>query len=204
MPTRKPKNIVEIYPQYQPLRVKYKDIFDMKGFYTDLKEWLLEYEWTDHHEGLDHWEIYYGERIDQSKSREIWIHWRMKKKPKHSPFITYYMDFEFHILGLVDTEVVRDGMKMKANKGEVEMKIWAYLTEDYVSAFQKHFFLKEVVEIFKKRVYRKEMEARKKELYQELYVLQNFIKQWLKLKRYLPYEETRSFYPSQAWPSHLK
>jgi len=47
-------------------------------------------------------------------------------------------------------------------------------------------------------------EQRKKELYQEVYQLQNFLKQWFKLKRYLPYEETKNYSPSYAWPSHLR
>lgn len=204
MPTRKPKNIEYIYPEFQPLRVKYKDIFDMKAFYTDLREYLLEMKWQDHHEGLDHWEIYYGERVDQSKAKEIWIHWRIKKKPDGLPKITYYQDLEFHVLGLTDAEVIRDGMKLKANKGEMELKIWAYLIQDYISEFEKHWFLKEFSQLFQKRIYRREIEQQKKQLYQEVYALQNFIKQWLKMKRYLPYEETRSFYPSQAWPSHMK
>ena len=50
----------------------------------------------------------------------------------------------------------------------------------------------------------KQLEERKKELYREAYVLQTFIKQWFKLKRYLPYEETKSFFPSAAYPSHIK
>jgi len=45
---------------------------------------------------------------------------------------------------------------------------------------------------------------KKKALYRETYELHNFLKQWFKLKRYLPYEEHKNFYPSYAWPSHIK
>ena len=51
---------------------------------------------------------------------------------------------------------------------------------------------------------KEELEKRTKELYQEAYELQNFLKQWFKLKRYLPYEDTKSFFSSQAWPSHIR
>ena len=50
----------------------------------------------------------------------------------------------------------------------------------------------------------KELEDHRKELYREAYIMQNFMKQWFKLKRYLPYEESKSFFPSYAWPSHKK
>ena len=62
----------------------------------------------------------------------------------------------------------------------------------------------EIQNIFQKRIYRKKFEERKKELYKESYALNNFIKQWFKLKRYLPYEESKNFFPSYAWPSHLR
>jgi hypothetical protein len=57
---------------------------------------------------------------------------------------------------------------------------------------------------FRIKEFRGEFEIQKKMLYQEAYELQNFIKQWLKIKRYLPYEEEKSFFPSRAWPSHIK
>src|SRR3989338_1108665 len=45
MPKRKiDKNNLVVIPGF---RVKYKDIFDIKGFYESLHEWLMEYNWKD-------------------------------------------------------------------------------------------------------------------------------------------------------------
>jgi len=186
------------------LRVKYKDIFDLKQFYDDLHEWLLEYGWGDPDEGGgEHWETCYGERLSKGGAREIWINWRVSKKAEGAP-ITYHMYFYFHCLGIMDTEVVKNGKKIKVNKGEVELNINGYLEKNYLKDLEKSPIIKPFIKLFNNRVYQSTIDQRKKELYQEMYVMQNWIKQWFKLKRHLPYEEVKGFFPSYAWPSHLK
>ena len=186
------------------MRIKFKDIFDLKGFYESLREWLIEYEWGDEEEKSEHWEAYYGERIGQTGAREIWFLWRVQKKPEGSAKIVYYMDIDFHCLTIVDTEIIRDGKKIKMNKGEIELKIWPYMEEKYKTELAEQPLLKHLVNLFSKRIYRREAVQRRKDLYQEVYILQNYIKQWFKLKRHHPYEEVKSFMPSSAFPSHLK
>lgn len=204
MPLQPPKNWDPLFDEGTPIRVKYKDIFDLKAFYKALHEWLLEYNWKDPDKDGDHWETYYGERVDQTGARELWIAWRMEKKPDDAPFLSYHLEFEFHCLAITNTEVVREGHKRKVNKGEMELKMWAYVEKKYEKAFDSHSILKHITDLFTKRIYRKDFEQRKKELYQEVYVLQNFMKKWFKMKRYLPYEETDVFFKSEAWPSHIK
>ena len=190
-----------------PARVKYKDIFDMKGFYETLYWWINERGWKDaidYEIFVDHFETYYGERISLNGMKEIWIQWRFFKKPSQAPFLAYYLDLDWHVIGLENTEVIRGGHKIKTNKGEIEVSIRAFIDKQYQGEFQKQSILKDIEKLFTSRIYKKELEKRKKELYQEVYVLQNFLKQWFKLKRYLPYEEVKSFYPSTAYPSHLK
>jgi len=200
----KDKYLFEVYPRTSPIRVKYKDIFDLKAFYSSLREWLSEHDWVDEEDGKDHWESYYGERIDASGGREIWINWRCVKKPENAPFLKYYFDFTWHCIGIKKTEIVKNGKKYSANKGDVELKIWAFIEKKYEKEFDGHGFLKHFRKIFSQRIYRRTLELKKKELYQEAYALQNFVKQWFKLKRYLPYEEAENFFSSYAWPSHQK
>lgn len=184
--------------------VKYKDIFDMKAFYEALHEWLNEFGWTDIQDKLDKYETFYGERIGRDGAKELWIRWRMHKNPAAAAMLTYYLDFDFHCLQLVSTEVVREGKKLKVNKGEVEIIIKSFIDEKYKEKFANNPLLKHVSELFSNRIYNTVIDQRKKELYQEVYILLNFIKQWFKLKRYLPYEEVKSFHTSYAWPSHLE
>jgi len=204
MPKFKIKGLTKI----PPMRVKYKDIFDMKAFYEALHEWLLENGWQDLEERgaiiKDHWESYYNEKVDRSGAKEIWIRWRTFKRPPDTEGINYYLDFDFHNVALVPTEIVKDGQKIKANKGELDLFIKAAIEEEYKGKFGKNKFLKYFQDIFSSRVYKKIFEQRKKELYQEAYTVQAFIKQWFKMKRYLPYEEGKVFQQSKAWPSHIK
>lgn len=201
MPSKKLANIEPLFGA--PLRVKYKDVFDLKAFYESLHDWLLHNNWVDVEEKKDHYENFYGERIGREGAKEIWIQWRPFKEAEGAP-ITYYLDFDFHVLGLSNVEVVKEGIKMKVQKGELDLYITPYIQKNYEEKFSKHPFLKQILPIFNKRIYREQYEQRRKELYNETYILQNFIKQWFKLKRYAPYEETKSFFTSQAWPSHLK
>ena len=204
MPIKKKEGLIELFPEFQPMRVKYKDVLDFKAFYEALREWLLENDWKDSFGDLDHWETYYGERIDRNGAKEIWIQWRPMKNAKDSKYLNYYLDFNFHCLGMTKVEVVKDGQKVKVDKGEMELIIKAFIEKGYDKEFEKNALLKPLLKIFQKRIYQQKFEERKKELHQETYALQNFIKHWLKLKRYLPYEDTAMFFESKAWPSHLK
>ena len=93
---------------------------------------------------------------------------------------------------------------MNVNKGEVEMKIHSYIEETYKDRFWNSPTLKPFLNLFSKRIYRKTTKQHEKALYQDTQSFLNFIKQYLKLKRYLPYEETKSFFPRATWPSHQK
>lgn len=204
------KSLIHIH-DIQGIKVKYKDIFDLKAFYEALHEWLLEYGWKGYQwkgdelkDDLDHWETYYGERKDQGGALEIWFQWRMMRPAEHAAFLTYFLDMDFHCLGIKPTQIVREGVKWEVHKGEIEITIKPMIHKKYEEEFSRNWLLKDFQQLFTKRIYRKELEERKKELYQEAYALQNFLKQWFKLKRYLPYEETKNFAPSYAWPSHMK
>jgi hypothetical protein len=206
MPYKDPdaNKYIRIFPAFQPMRVKYKDVFDLKGFYEALHEWLLEHGWADQDTGLDYWENYYGERIASGGAREIWIQWRPWKKSNDDAMLEYYLDFDWHCIAISNTEIVRDGKKIKLNKGEVELKIRAYIEKTYEKKLAKYGLIKPFIKLFTKKIYDKELDLRKKELYQETYAMQNYIKQWFKMKRYLPYEESKTFFTSQAFPSHLR
>ena len=206
MPKIDPKknDMIPVFPEGSPMKIKYKDIFDLKLFYKALHEWLLEHEWGDVDGDADHWESYYGEKVDQGGAKELWFYWRMKKAAPDKKELVYHLDMNFHCLGLVTKEIIKDGKKMKANKGEVEMFIIPWIQPLYEKKFREHPILGSLLNLFKKRIYDENIEIAKKEFYQEAYTLNNFIKQWFKLKRYLPYEETKDFFASKAWPSHLK
>tara|TARA_Y100000034_G_C6886083_1_gene406910 strand:+ start:1577 stop:2227 length:651 start_codon:yes stop_codon:yes gene_type:complete len=200
---------IKIFDPFLPARVKYKDVFDLKMFYDTLHEWLLEYEWKDIGDDLDHWETFYGEILGPGGFKNsMLITWKMWKNAAgdrgYSDSFKFYLDVYFRCIAIKKIEVIKDGKKMNVNKGEVEMKIHAYIEEEYKDKFYNTPMLKPFMNLFSNRVYRKTVKQYEKALYQETQAFLNFIKQYLKLKRYLPYEETKSFFPRYAWPSHQK
>jgi hypothetical protein len=217
-PFGKDKNrFISIFPEFTPLKVKYKDVFEFKSFYEELWEWCKEHGWKDWEQDQDNFERFYGERVTTGGIKEIWIRWRAYKPAEGTPlfkqnkgelnekevgYLNYYLDIDFHILGLGSAEIVKDGKKIKTDKGEIEVSIKAFIEKNYEYEFEKHMLLKQIVDVFTDRIYKRKLEERKKELYQEAYVMQTFIKQWFKMKTYLPYVQGEIFFPSKAWPSH--
>lgn len=192
-------------------RVKFKDIFSMKLLYTDLRYWLKDNGWfsVDCDEkiesGKDHWETMYLERGLPDGAVERWVFWRTQKMPVANSYYKWHLDIDFHNVKLTETEVMREGKKFKVNKGEVEVKVWAFLEFDYQGQWSNHPILKFFNKMFPNRIFKKEMyEDHKKELYREAYNLQNHLKRWMKIRRFLPYEEITPFHPSRAYPKWKK
>ncbi|MBR9691345.1 hypothetical protein GOV06_01020 [Candidatus Woesearchaeota archaeon] len=206
MPIKKLQNSIPA----AKFRVKYKDIFNLKEFYRALHEWLVEFGWSSvdslgNIEGQDHWETYYIERTETNGMKEMYWWWRLQKLPIINSYYKFHLDLDFHPLGISDTEVMRDGKKFKVHKGEVEVKVYAYIEFDYRGEWSTHPFLKYFNKIFPSRIFRKELyEHHKLELYREAYTLQAYMKKWFKLKSFLPYEEITPFYPSHAFPKWKK
>lgn len=207
MPVQKITNAI----QAAHFTIKFRDIFSLKGLYVALHEWFLEYEWSsadskgDVPDGKDYWETLYLEKEGQKGDKEMWWWWRLQKLPTGNSYYKYHIDMDFHIVYMLPTEVVRDGKKFKANKGEVEIKLWAYLEFDYQNQWSKHPILKMFNLSFPKRIYKNEIyESHKLELYRESYILQNYIKKWFKLKTFLPYEEITPFHPPETYPEWKK
>lgn len=186
-------------------RVKYKDFFDLKKFYEDLHDWLKEHNYTDLEDKNDHYEVLYLEKIDTGGGKEQWIRWRPQKVPSGSNYYRFWLDFDWHNVGIGSAEIVKEGKKFKVNKGEIELsgKVWMEL--DYKKLFSQSPVLKFFHKLFKERIFRKDIyEDHQKEIYRESLEMQNWIKAWFKLKRHLPYEEGGAFFEGHSWPTHKK
>ncbi|MBW2966111.1 hypothetical protein KY342_03330 [Candidatus Woesearchaeota archaeon] len=208
MPIKQLHNAV----QAASFRVKFKDIFNLKEFYKAMHEWMLEYGWSSVEsdgltieEGDDHYETLYLEKQDAGGAKEMWWWWRLQKLPVSNSYYKWHMDIDSHVLYMLPAEVMREGKKLKVNKGEVEVKIWAYLEFDYLGQWSKHPVLKMFNKIFPNRIFKKELyEDHKLELYREMYTFQAYVKRWFKLRSFLPYEEITPFFPSWAYPAWKK
>lgn len=197
---------------FKAFKIKYKDLFTLNELYKALYEWMQEYNWRAPHykhadgaaaaDNIDYLERYYYHKQDAGGMTEHFIFWRLEKNPNNNTRLKWYLDINFHTLALKPTEVLRDNKKIKTDKGEVEIEIQAYLEKVYAREMDSNQYLKLFKKLFTEQAYHDQIEQSEKDLYHEAYLLQNFIKQWFKLKRYQPYEETKSFHPSHAYPSH--
>ncbi len=195
----------ELKVEIAKFRVKYKDFFDLRKFYSDLHDWLKEKEYTDIEDKTDHYEILYLEKVDTAGFKEQWIRWRPQRVPHGSNYYRFWIDFDWHNVGIGKAEIVKQGKKFKVNKGECELSVAVYLELDYQRMFQKNKILNFFDRLFRERIFRKDIyDDHKRELYRESREMENWIKNWFKLKRHLPYEETELFYTGHSWPTHRK
>jgi len=205
MPIQKLHNAI----QAAQFRVKFKDIFHLKQFYIAMREWLKEYGWYGvtykQKPDKDYWETLYLERIFPEGFKEMWIYWRLQKIPTErsaNSYYKYHLDVDYHILYMFPAEVIRDGKKLKVNKGECEIKVYSYVEFDYKGEWSRHPILRFFNKLFPQRIFRKDLyDDHKMELYREVYTMQAFMKKWFKLKSFLPYEEVPAFHPPKTYPS---
>ncbi len=190
--------------------VKYKDFFNLEELYKAIYFWLKDYEWTGTDGKFetsgeeDAFETMYHEVVYLGNVKEIWMWWRLVKDTGN-PYIRWHMDIDWHILGLKVQEIMVGGNKVKAHMGECEIIIKTYIEYDYKRQWEKNIVLNYFSDIFPKRIYRRRLyEEHKKDLYEETYILQTFIKKWLKLKNYIPFEQIEAYHPSYSYPSHTK
>ncbi len=202
MPSFEIKRDVDI--EAAAIKLKYKDVLDFGEFYTAIYYWMMQHGWRDEDTGDEFWEPYYGEKVSQSGSKEIWSRWRVFRNADDGQFFKFYLDMDIHCIGLSPIEIVKDGRKIKAMKGEVEISIRGYVHQKFVGEFAKNDILKHFSSLFTKKIYKATIDARTKQMYHEVYEFQHFLKQWLKLKRSSPYGETRQFHPTYAYPSFGK
>jgi len=114
-------------------KIKNKGVFDFKGVYKVLYEWLVD-------QGYDVNEKGYKENIGAGGAKEIEIEWRAFRKI--SDYFRDVLELRWQILGMTNVEVEIDGVKQKMNKGQFEIRIKSVLEKDYESRWENKPFFK--------------------------------------------------------------
>lgn len=156
------------------LKVKQKAVFRLDELYKSLTFWLKNYEYILQ-------EKEYFER-QETVGKSIMIKWFAEKEI--NDYIKFVMEIDFLILGVEDIEIEQDGLKSKANKGEIEMKINAYLLKDYEDSWAKNPFMTFLRETYDKFIIRSRIETCEDDLYNETYKFVNEIKAFLELHKF--------------------
>ena len=91
---------------------------------------------------------------------------------------------------------MHEGQKFKTNYGQIKIVVQGIIETDYDKKWEKHWFLKNFNELFWKRIFWKNMEIHRKEVYDDAYALQNEIKSYLDMQSFKP--EKKAFWPARG------
>lgn len=132
----------------------FKQDLKFKGFFNYPELYSFCYGWfkTNRYTLIEN---SYTEKIS-SFGKEIQIKWTAKKKV--SDYFREEVAIEWHILGLVDAEVMVGDRKEKTNKGDLKLKISADLVRDYEENWDKTPFYKFLRGVYDKYIIRNTMD----------------------------------------------
>ena len=184
-------------------RFNYKDIFSLEYLYKRVHEWLIDegYVKDGGGPGGDYWmENLFLERDLGGGAKQLWIWWRTEKSPYSTPFFKFYMDVDFHVLGLLPYEIVVDGQKVKTNKGEVDMFVTIRMELDPGKQWNKNFILgnKYIQNFYVNRIYRRQIEAVENEAIRDAARLLGAVKQYFQMESWVPEYAGKPFHPEKG------
>lgn len=113
-------------------KTKYTGIWDFKETYRFLYDWFLD-------KGYNLKEKGYTEKI-KPDGKEIEIKWEAKRKI--SDYFRFTIKTNWRILRMTEAEVQREGVRVKMNKGYIELKFTAILEKDYEHRWENNAFIK--------------------------------------------------------------
>ena len=192
--------------------VLYRDVFSMALVYNLMFEWLQDrgYGYSQPWEVLgpksvkqkdgsgpndmDFPEIQYVHK-ELSFGTEIWLRWRCQKIEPNYPHWAKQMDIDIHVLGLKPTEVVVNGKKITADKGEIEIAVKTYLLIDPGKKIQNHSFFKHFYKAFFDGYYRGKTEELEEQLVEEADEFRTALKEYFKLPSYKDVRTLSQFHP---------
>jgi hypothetical protein len=178
----------------------YKDVCSMENLYKHIYSWLEEEGYINAPNSDDEkWmETNYVEKIGNSGAREIWILWRTRKE--ESPYFRFVMNVDYHVLGMVQKEIMHEGKKITLDYGEIEIWIKPTLIFDPEGKWEKQFLIKNkmFMEFLKKRYFKKEVDQKEELLQKDQRRLFDSIKNHLDLKVFLKEYKGESFKPQKG------
>ena len=179
--------------QFTSITFKYDEVLSLKELYKFAREWMVINGYMSPISGYD--EKYYMEKVDQSGAKEIWVWWRTSRVNKQNVYVKFFLNVDFHIMGLREVEVTVRGQKVKANKGEVEIMVNAYAELDHKFPLAKHSFIAPFLARFNRTVYKPQIEFQLGVLKKEATGLVEELKRFLELK---PFSGGETFNPPKG------
>jgi len=177
-------------------KVKEKSLYNLDTLYELLREWFIDHEYCPR-DDEEFPEILYKEEVAQDGAKNHFIWWRFEKQAKGVSDIFYKIDVTFLTIRIQKAEVVVNGKKYKTNKGECEINITAKIKMKTPKQLQKGIFALILKWLWQKGL-KEKIRMHFNELHNELYELQNAIKEYYQLNsyktaKYLEFEPKRGY-----------
>jgi len=154
-----------------PESIKSSSVFNLSDLYKFVYKWceLNSYE-------VKELEYYHG---DEQAGNHIEV--RLEATKNMDSYIRRRIMVSFLVLGMNKVEVEHEGMKLKTNKGNVEIQIEALLDLGYDRKWEKFGILRKIYDKF---IIVSRLKAQKSVVGTEAYGLGNEIKAFLKLYQF--------------------
>lgn len=175
--------------------IRVRDAYNLSYLYQMIHDWLVEEDWAPRDEEQFP-ETYFMQRENPNTGKEIWLRWRLTKKPSEAgkgSLFSYMMDLDWKIIGLKDTEIAWKGQKVKADRSEFEMTCRAALIIANEKEWKTWPF-SSIKDMFTKRTMKGKVLMHKKIIYSDAYRLRDLIMGYLKLETFMPVKEQGEMY----------
>ncbi len=156
------------------LKIKQRSVFNLDELYKIMWRWFELY-------GYDMQELEYRDSLE-GNSKHLEIKWKSIKRI--DDYLQFVIITNFLILGLENVEVEQEGVKIKTNKGEVEINFSAILEKDYEDKWTDSGYSRVIRDVYDKYVIKNRIETLEGELYEEIYKLIDEVKAFLNLHRF--------------------
>jgi hypothetical protein len=162
-------------------------VHDFKELYKHMHDWWQDLGYIDVTEFDDKWENFYFERQMAGDKKEHWIWWRLKKEKTN--FFRFYVIFNVQTLNMTKVDVMGPrGKKLSSFKVDTIVRCQSYLQIDKDNLWVKHPILKHFYRWFRHRAYLTKIKLYRRELYDDSYLINTWIKQYLQTMKKSPAE----------------
>ncbi len=145
--------------------ITYKGVFDMKKLYEFLHDWLYDegFRSQDGHCSPNDFERFFWQRTNAQGMTDYSIWWRMKKSPDdyETSWFEYRLNLDFLGIAISKADVMHEGKKLGAYKGEINLFISPKLILDPKGQWMEDSLASRFGGMFRARTYKKEIKFHK-------------------------------------------
>ncbi|MFH1248773.1 MAG: hypothetical protein V1660_01330 [archaeon] len=150
--------MVEVDRVYES-KFKFAGVFDFKEAYNFVYKWLNDYGYNIIQE-----KNYVEKIVPEGKGVEIT--WEAKKKV--SDYFRFFLRLNWMVTGMTNVEVEKNGIKVKINKGMIEIKVMGFLEKDYEHRWEVSPFSKFMRGIYDRYIVRSRVESYEYKIIEEI------------------------------------